>query len=71
LRGWAKSDGIQRPDAKFASLHNTLYFHLAPIPTPSIIIKHVLLDKILVQHYENNSWISFKFLTLKMWKLRE
>jgi hypothetical protein len=39
--------------------------------TPSIPINQVILDKISVKHWEYLSWITFKLLSLKMWKLHE
>jgi hypothetical protein len=39
--------------------------------TPSIPINQVLLDKISIKHWECKSWITFKLLSLKIWKLYE
>jgi hypothetical protein len=45
--------------------------NIACVYTPSILIKHVVLDKISFKHWEYKPWISFKLLSLKMWKLHE
>jgi hypothetical protein len=39
--------------------------------TPSIPINQVVLDKVSVKHWECKSWITFKLLSLKIWKLYE
>jgi hypothetical protein len=39
--------------------------------TPSIPINQVVLDKISVKYWECKSWITFKLLSLKIWKLYE
>jgi hypothetical protein len=35
---------------------------------PSDSLLEVVLDKIWVKHWEYKSWITFKLLSLKMWK---
>ena len=39
--------------------------------TPSVLVKEVVLDKILVKHWEYKSSITFKFFSLKILKLYE
>jgi hypothetical protein len=41
------------------------------IDTPSGLVKEYVLDKIWVKHWEYKSWITFKLLSLEMWKLYE
>ena len=39
--------------------------------TPSVLVKEVVLDIIWVKHWEYKSSITFKLLSLQMWKLYE
>ena len=36
---------------------------------PSVLVKEVVLDKVLVKYWEYKSSITFKLLSLQMWKL--
>ena len=38
-------------------------------PTPSVLVKEVVLDKIWVKHWEYKLSRTFKLLSLQMWKL--
>ena len=42
---------------------------LGYIYTPSVLVKEVVLDKIWIKHWEYKSSITFKLLSLQMWKL--
>jgi hypothetical protein len=39
--------------------------------TPSGLVNEVVLDMIWVKHWEYKSWITFKSLSLEMWKIHE
>jgi hypothetical protein len=41
------------------------------LSTPSGLVNEVVLDMIWVKHWEYKSWITFKSLSLEMWKLHE
>jgi hypothetical protein len=41
------------------------------IYTPSGLVKEDVLDEIWVKHWEYKSWITFKLLSLEMWKLHK